>query len=169
MAETIDIRAARVKDLKALAAIERDVFPGDCLSPRSFRELIRKKSARMLVATLGKEITGYALILFRRTTSVARLYSVAVSPAARGKGIAKALIAASEEEARKRGEIFMRLEVRADNKAARALYEGLGYRQFGRYLDYYDDHRDALRYEKPLVANPPRTRRSGRASSEAMS
>ncbi len=165
MTETIDIRAARVKDLKALAAIEKDVFPGDRLSPRSFRELIKKKSAKIVVAMLADEIAGYALILFRKTTSVARLYSVAVSPMARGQGIAKELIAAAEEEARKRGAIFMRLEVRAGNKAARKLYEGLGYRQFGRHLDYYDDHEDALRCEKSLFAGPPRTRRSRRVSS----
>ena len=157
MAETIDIRAARVKDLKALAEIEREVFPGDRLSPRSFRELIKKKSAKIVIAVLGKETAGYALILFRKTTSVARLYSVAVSPSARGKGIAKHLIFAAEEEARKRGEVFMRLEVRTDNKTACKLYENLGYRQFGRHLDYYDDHEDALRYEKPLVASPSRS------------
>jgi ribosomal-protein-alanine acetyltransferase len=159
MAETVEIRPARSKDLSALAAIEKAVFLGDRLSRRSFRGLLNKKSARIIIATLGKEIAGYALVLFRRTTSVARLYSVAVSPAARGRGIAKALIAAAEEEARKRGEIFMRLEVRADNKAARSLYESLGYRQSGRHLDYYDDHEDALRFEKSLVSAPPRTRR----------
>jgi ribosomal protein S18 acetylase RimI-like enzyme len=105
-------------------------------------------------------IVGYVLILFRKATSVARLYSIAVAPEARGQGVAKALVAAAEDLARQRGELFMRLEVRADNEAAKALYERLGYRQFGRNLDYYEDHAEALRYEKSLVTAPPRTRRA---------
>jgi hypothetical protein len=45
----------------------------------------------------------------------------------------------------------MRLEVRPDNAWAIALYERLGYHEFGKYLDYYEDHADALRYEKRLA------------------
>ncbi|CAN5133637.1 peptidase C39 family protein [soil metagenome] len=156
----LSIAPAKARDIDPLAALEKSVFPGDRLSARSFREVIGKKSARLLVARSRDEIFGYALILFRKATSVARLYSVAVAPEARGQGVARALIAAAEEEARHRGELFMRLEVRADNAAAKALYESLGYREFGRHLDYYEDHSDALRYEKSLVAAPPRTSRT---------
>ena len=44
----------------------------------------------------------------------------------------------------------MRLEVAVNNKAAIALYESLGYRVFGQYSDYYDDHSDALRMQKNI-------------------
>lgn len=158
-ADAFTIRPARVGDLRALAALERAVFDGDRLSERSFRELLKKKSARMFVAMRDKNIIGYVLVLFRKTTSVARLYSIAVLPEARGQGIAEALLAAAEDEARRRGELFMRLEARAGNTAAIALYRKKGYREFGRYLDYYEDHSDAVRLEKSLIASPPRTRR----------
>jgi hypothetical protein len=44
----------------------------------------------------------------------------------------------------------MRLEVRPDNAPAIALYESLGYRQFAVFGDYYEDHSDALRYQKRI-------------------
>ena len=40
--------------------------------------------------------------------------------------------------------------MRPDNARAIALYESRGYRHFGRYLDFYEDHADALRFEKRL-------------------
>jgi predicted double-glycine peptidase len=44
----------------------------------------------------------------------------------------------------------MRLEVRCDNAASLALFEGLGYRRFGVLDDYYEDHMQAVRFEKSL-------------------
>ncbi len=44
-----------------------------------------------------------------------------------------------------------RLEVRGDNQAAIRLYQTMGYRQFGRYPDYYEDHSDALRFHKRII------------------
>ena len=165
------IRPARTRDASRLAALEKEAYSGDRLSARSFRDLIRSKSAAVLVAMDSalpvhtgergnQAIAGSCVVLFRKTTSLARLYSVAVAPEMRGLGVARALIAAAEEAARKRGDLFMRLEVRGDNRAAIELYRRLGYREFGRYLDYYGDHADALRFEKSLVPGPPRTRRN---------
>jgi ribosomal protein S18 acetylase RimI-like enzyme len=85
-------------------------------------------------------LLGYAIVRFRRATSVARLYSIAVAEGARGHGVGEQLLTAAEDEARRRGDLFMRLEVRADNAAAIALYHRLGYKAFGRHLDYYEDH-----------------------------
>jgi len=42
----------------------------------------------------------------------------------------------------------MRLEVAEHNTPAIRLYEARGYRVFGEYSDYYDDHSDALRMQK---------------------
>jgi [ribosomal protein S18]-alanine N-acetyltransferase len=50
------------------------------------------------------------------------------------------------------GRRALRLEVRADNGAAIALYERLGFREFGRYDYYYADGARALRFEKALGA-----------------
>uniref|UniRef100_UPI003784F276 GNAT family N-acetyltransferase n=1 Tax=Methylocella sp. TaxID=1978226 RepID=UPI003784F276 len=87
---------------------------------------------------------------FRSTSRKARLYSIALDPAAHGRGYGRLLLAASEEAARARGARTLRLEVRDDNARAIRLYEQAGYGAFGRYEDYYEDGGGAIRFEKPL-------------------
>jgi len=89
-------------------------------------------------------------VLFPPRTSTARLYSIAVAPHMSGRGIGPQILAAAERAAARRGRRVMRLEVHDHNTRAIARYEKSGYRQFGKYRDYYDDHGDALRFEKPL-------------------
>ncbi|MDX1400065.1 MAG: peptidase C39 family protein, partial [Oceanospirillum sp.] len=91
------------------------------------------------------------LLLFRRGTGLARLYSIAVSPSHQGQGIAGVLLETLEQEAAERHQVFMRLEVRQDNLTAIALYEKRGYRRFGMIKDYYEDGQAALRMEKRLL------------------
>lgn len=57
----------------------------------------------------------------------ARILSIAVSPAWRGKGLAKQLIAAADSYFRDCGVNRVRLEVRPDNLAARKVYDQAGY------------------------------------------
>ncbi len=147
------LRAAAPADLDALVALETEAFEADRISRRSFRRLLESPTASFVVAEDGGRMAGYALILTRASTALARLYSLAVSPASRGRGIAAKLLAAAEEVAYDRGAIALRLEVRADNAGAIRLYERAGYRQFGAYMHYYEDFADALRYEKLL--QPP--------------
>jgi ribosomal protein S18 acetylase RimI-like enzyme len=155
------VRAALVADLDALERLEQSVFPTDRLSRRSFRRFIQRPSDALLVAEEAGIVIGYALLLFRERTALARLYSVAVDPAVARRGIGRLLLDAAETQALERGCVFVRLEVRADNAAAIALYLAAGYRQFGRYVGYYEDRMDALRFDKRLVAqvrppvNPP--------------
>jgi ribosomal protein S18 acetylase RimI-like enzyme len=150
----ISIRFARREDISAIVPLEQAVFPGDRLSRRSFLRLCQGKSAVSLVAEAwahkDKALAGYAVVLLRKTSGIARLYSIAVSPAYQGQGVAKRLIEATEKEAAKRAKTRMRLEVRADNKTAITLYLKLGYKPFGNRLRYYDDGMDALRFEKTL-------------------
>jgi ribosomal protein S18 acetylase RimI-like enzyme len=72
------------------------------------------------------------------------------------------LLAAAEEAARRRRRRAMRLEVHEHNTRAIARYEKSGYRLFGRHRDYYDDHGNALRFEKPLDAVPPTAAEPGK-------
>jgi hypothetical protein len=81
---------------------------------------------------------------------LARLYSLAIAPEARGRGIAKQLLRALELAAEKQLRLYMRLEVSRNNKAAIELYQSSGYRVFGEYSDYYQDHSDALRMQKKI-------------------
>ena len=148
----VAIRPAARADIPALVALERRTFTGDWVSARSFRELIRRGHALTLVEEWRGEIRGYALLFFRRGSRVGRLYSFAVAPEHRGQGLAKVLLAAAERAAREHGASLMRLEVRADNVEAKALYARLGYRPIGSTAAYYDDGMDAVRMEKRLLA-----------------
>lgn len=146
----VRLRAAAAADLDAVEAIEAAAFAGDRLSRRSLKRLLGRPSALTLVAVADGRIVGYAMLLFRHGSRVARLYSVARAPQAAGQGLGEALLAAVEREAAGRGAVEMRLEVRADNDRAKALYERLGYAAFGSRADYYEDHADALRMRKSL-------------------
>lgn len=145
------IRLAHKDDVPAIVAIEERSFKQDRFSPRSLRHLVTRAHGVCFVSEKQGVIQGYILVLYNQATQLARLYSFAVDPKHRGQGIGLALMRAAEEDATKRGCLFMRLEVRATNKTAIRLYEKQGYRQFGLYEDYYSDHGDALRMEKPLV------------------
>src|SRR5512134_2299749 len=145
------IRPARLQDLEALVAIENRSFDVDRFSRRSFRYLLTKANAETLVYEEQSRVLAYVMLLFNTGTSLARLYSLAVDPALRGKGIGSALIAAAEASAVGHDCIYLRLEVRRDNTTAIRLYETLGYKRIGVLPDYYEDHMEALRHEKLLA------------------
>jgi [ribosomal protein S18]-alanine N-acetyltransferase len=157
----VRIRRARDADLAALIALENRVFTSDRMSPRQIRRHLGNPGAGTVVATRNGDVVGAAIVFFHASHRIARLYSIAVAPEARGAGIGEKLLAAAERLARTRIATAMRLEVRTDNAAAQRLYEGRGYRRFGVRRRYYEDGRDAVRYEKPLA--PPRAASSRRA------
>ena len=153
----VEIRLAQMSDLPDLLRLENACFSGDRISRRSFRRFLESAGASCLVAEANGQMLGYALLLFRSGTALARLYSFAVDPAARGSGLSRRLLAAAEADAFERERILLRLEVREDNAPARALYERAGYRRHGRVADYYEDGTAAIRMEKLLhdEAAPP--------------
>jgi ribosomal protein S18 acetylase RimI-like enzyme len=144
------IRHAELEDLDQLVALENASFETDRLSRRSFRHWITTEHRALLVAEVAGGIVGYILIIYHPGTRLARIYSLAVAHQQRGSGIAKLLMAAGEQEAIEDGRLYLRLEVGIDNIAAINLYESLGFQKFGVYHDYYEDHKDALRYQKRI-------------------
>ena len=94
-----DIRPARASDVDALLAVENAVFQTDRLQRQSFRRLIDRPSAAVLVAQTGDQIAGYCIVLFRAGTPAARLYSIATVPGMAGQGVGRALIEAAEKAA----------------------------------------------------------------------
>ncbi|WP_426200860.1 ribosomal protein S18-alanine N-acetyltransferase [Pseudomonas sp. TWP3-1] len=144
-------RSAVVEDLPALLALETHCFTTDRLTRRSFQWMITRAHAQLMVAERDGQLAGYALVLFHRGTSLARLYSIAIAPAARGLGMGTQLLQRIEACALEHDCAYLRLEVRTDNPAAIALYEKHGYRRFALIHDYYEDHADALRLEKRIL------------------
>ncbi len=150
---TAVVRRAQLYDIPALLALEQRCFQSDRMTRRQFRYMLTKAHAATVVAEAGGRLSGYALVLFSRGTSAARLYSIAVDPHSRGRAIAHSLVKAVEDEARERECACVRLEIRKDNPASTRLFERCGYRLIGEYGDYYEDHMDAWRYEKSLASS----------------
>lgn len=145
------VRDATIEDAAEIARIEFANFEGDTLSRRSLLQHLRSPTADVVVATSEGFAIGYALVFYRSNSKIARLYSIAVDAAARGKGAGRALMLAVEARALARRSDRLRLEVRIDNESAQRLYLSLGYRVFAHSPDYYEDGAEALRLEKMLV------------------
>lgn len=159
--ETV-VRPGQIGDIAALLKLEEACFSSDRLSRRSFNHMLTKAKASLYVAQdpeagPGGAILGYGLVLFHLGTALARLYSLAVHPDARGRGIGVQLLDYAEAEARRHDCVALRLEVRADNTAAIALYERRQYRRLMSLPQYYDDDADGWRYEKRMRFSPAPT------------
>ncbi len=146
----VSLRPARLADVDALANLEQRVFRGDRISHRGFRRFVRSPRAALVVAEEEGVLAGYALVLFREGSGIARLYSIAVAPQFAKRGLGSALLSAAEEAAIARDRIAMRLEVHENNAQAIARYRKAGYNLFGRHFQYYADRGHALRFEKRL-------------------
>lgn len=144
----VNIRPAVKGDLNALVELEETCFTYDKLSRRAFNYWLKNAHCIFLVAEKSDVLLGYVLTILNRGTRLARLYSIAISPKARGNRLAEKLITQSQERAKAEGRLYMRLEVATTNTAAIALYTKLGYKIFGVYEDYYEDHGDAVRMQK---------------------
>lgn len=153
------IRRATLDDAAALLALEQH-FPGDRMSRRSIRHLLRSASAAVWVAERDGGVLGALILLLHRGTQVARIYSVVVSPASRGEGLGRQLVETAERHARDGKKALVSLEVREDNRAALALYRRLGYNIGRRLPGYYEDGTDGLRLTKPLFRLTHKNRHS---------
>lgn len=78
---------------------------------------------------------GFAL--GRAVAGEAELLTIAVDPAAQGRGQGRLLLAAFEARARGGGADVLFLDVAEDNLPARALYEAAGWQDAGRRRGYY--------------------------------
>ena len=93
---------------------------------------------------------GEAFILLRTVLDEAEIITLAVVPARRRRGEARALLQAGAAACVVRGATTLHLEVAAGNAAALALYSSLGFRQSGCRPRYYADGGDALLWRLSL-------------------
>jgi ribosomal protein S18 acetylase RimI-like enzyme len=94
--------------------------------------LIKHGGARVFLAYDGDEPLGVAICMLGfssfRGKPLINIHDIAVSPAARGQGIGRKLLAAVEAEARALGCGKVTLEVRSDNTRAMGLYKSVDFR-----------------------------------------
>ena len=148
----MSIRPATLADIDALVALEASFPEEDRFDRRTWRRLLSGHARALVWQTPADGLLAAAVMLYRKGAAVGRLYSITVAPAARGKGLARALMAACEADAAERGARAVRLEVRSSNSSAIRLYEAGGYRVIATLESYYPDGEAALRMEKSLNA-----------------
>ncbi len=103
----------------------------------------------VLVARLAGEPLGFVRVHPRGVAGSPYVASVAVAESARGRGVGRALLDATEARYPKARYVF--LCVSDFNVRARALYERLGYRLVGTLPDYVVDGRAELLMAKRLA------------------
>lgn len=148
------IRAARPTDLHDLLRLERTVFAADALAIRSWRRFLVSRRAQALVLEQDDTLAGAILLLHRPGHRLARIYSLAVAPARRGRGFGRLLLTAAEAAAVENGALAVRLEVAVANQTAQALYRSAGYQPITAIDDYYADGGAAVRMHKALPVPP---------------
>ncbi len=153
------LRRGRISDIDALLLLERQAFKAEPLSRRSLGHFLISPSATFIVAEDRGKLAGYVLVRYFSRHKLARVYSIAVDVNYRRVGLGARLLAAADKDANDRRCTAIRLEVRKYAKPAIRLYKRSGYRCFGAYADYYEDRFSALRFEKPLGAEPRGPRR----------
>ncbi len=145
------IRPMTSADVPPVAALEKLCF-SDPWSDSSIASELDNPLSLWLV--WEEDGTAAAYLGVQRVPPQADVMNVAVSPALRRRGIARALFAELERRLPDIDELF--LEVRASNSGAIALYRTLGFAQVGRRPNYYLDPReDALILRKELSHADP--------------
>ncbi len=136
---TAVLRDLEWTDLATLADLERTLFADDAWSePTWWAELAGRPRRDYVVAHEADDadvVLGYAGIDV--AGDVADVMTMATRPEHRGRGLGRLLLGELVLRARERGCEALLLEVRADNEAARALYDTSGFRTISVRRRYY--------------------------------
>lgn len=142
-ATALALRPMRWWHLEPVLAIERQVFPQPWTAEQFWSELAGVPSRRhYVVAEHDEAVVGYAGVALGDDT--ADVMTIAVAGHARRSGIGRALLLDLVGVAARRRIREVLLEVRADNDAALALYESLGFTRLSRRRGYYGPGQDGV-------------------------
>ena len=104
-------------------------------------------NGEFLVAVAGGELIGCCG--WRTHGEAAELKRMYIAPHVRGRGVARRLLAAVEESARRLGRRRVILETGDKQPEAVALYRSAGYREIANF-GYYRDHPGVLSFGREL-------------------
>ena len=158
MSDTLALRAATLADAPAIAATIATAFAQyrGILVPESsaFREtpeaITTQLAAGSSVIVAERNGTMIGCVVTEVLEGDLYFSRLAVLPEARGTGLAKRLIGAVEDEARRRGLPGVRLGVRIALEANQRLFNSLGYREISREAHPGFDHPTSINMRKPL-------------------
>jgi putative acetyltransferase len=136
-----------------------------CLLHAAYAELVARygargrsgvhREARYLVAVAdGEAVACVALQPTPDDAATGEVKRMYVAPAARGRGLARALLRAVEDLAREMGYRRLRRATGDKQPAAIALYESSGYARTAPYGRYAAETRQVQCFAKPLLTAP---------------
>ena len=140
----MSVRLERMRwwHVAALLPLEAELFADEPWSAGLFwSELGQVATRHYVVALDGDDVVGWAGLC--DYPDEAWVQTMAVAPAAQGRGTGALLLAALLEEAERRRSRVVSLEVRADNGPAQRLYERSGFVRTGVRRGYYRGGVDA--------------------------
>ena len=145
----VTVAPLSMQDVPAAIALSLAVFPGG--GETSLRACFTSESNRFFAALSDGVLVGFGG--YSIAADQADVIDVAVSPAFRRQGIARALMQAVLADAQAQGAESIFLEVRASNAPASALYTALGFTVCGERKNYYKNPReDAVLMTRSLGA-----------------
>ena len=119
-----------------MAALQPDYIRAASQDEAFILSVIREEPSDILLACEEGKTLGFALVQLQRTPpytcmvphTYAYLTDLAVEPAARGRGLGRALLDAVKGWGRERGADYVELQVLRQNHGALRLYEREGFR-----------------------------------------
>jgi len=146
------MRPMRRDDLDQVMVIENELFGDEAWSEAMFASELDETATRYyLVEETDDAVSAYAG-LCAYAPHEAYVQTIAVMPIAQRRGIGTALLKLLIDETTRRGVDHLDLEVRADNDAARRLYERHGFREIALRRNYYQPSgTDAIVMRKDLA------------------
>ncbi len=131
------IRTADERDLDVLEELERLCFLRPWTREALSQELGDQHQRVVVKALLNEQVVGYAALWI--IVDEGHITRIAVHPQHRGRGVGKELVRALVQHGMEGGCMGFTLEVREGNRAARAMYESLGFRAQGKRPGYYEE------------------------------
>ncbi len=131
------LRDVEWTDLRRLAELETEVFAADAWSEQTWWAELAERPRRDYVVAVDEAdvVLGYAGLDVAGET--ADIMTIATTNRARGSGVGRRLLDELLRRAAEYGVVAVLLEVRADNLAARRLYDRSGFELISTRRRYY--------------------------------
>lgn len=134
----VEIRRFTSEDISFVAEIERLCFD-EPWSERSLELLLQERNAGF-VALIDGTVAAYGGIV--TVLDEGQITNIATHPDYRRRGLARAIMDAIDGFSAENQIVYLSLEVREQNEAARALYKICGWREAGIRKNFYSKPRD---------------------------
>lgn len=143
--DDLTLHVAKEDERHLLARLHASAF-ADAWSAEDIGKLIKAETSHALVASLRGMVVGF--VLANCAGGEAEIYTLAVLPQCRRRGIGRNLMTKAIDWARASGANEMFLEVAEDNDPALSLYRNMGFVAVGRRENYYPAAKDGRSEDK---------------------